>query len=402
MNTPIKRRDVLKRGALLTGLFGLASTVIPGKLFANGLPDGGTDGISRGGGADGFGEAGDGLSQDADFETTPMEIKARLSANENPFGPSAKAKQAMVDAMQLSYRYPINDRKKLIDAICSFEGIREEQLILDAGSSPLLQAAATHYSSGTIVSANPTYEDLLKRAQAAGGKVIRVPLDAEYRYDLPALEAAIDETTSLVYICNPNNPTATVIEGDKLRDFCKRVSKKVPVFIDEAYIDLCDDPQNTTMIPLVKDGYNIMVARTFSKLYGMAGLRCGYVVAQPDVIKKLSMLANGASSVSAITLAAAVASYRDKPYMEYAYKNITASRKYVCDVLKKKGILFVPSQTNFVVFPVNMDGVAFAGKMMEQGVGVRSFRFFSKEWCRVSIGKMEEMELFTAALDKIV
>lgn len=428
MNTRMRRRDLLKKGAVLTGLFGLAPTIFPGYAFASDKQEAGVSDKQEAGGsgkqvAGGSGKrpagapgkqsvggpdeqaAGEGFfsnGPEADFETTPVEIRARLSANENPFGPSSKARQAMTDAMLLSYRYPITDRKRLIDAICSFEGIREDQLLLDAGSSPLLQAAAACYSSGTVVSANPTYEDLLKRAQAAGGKVIRVPLDGEYKYDLPALESAIDESTSLVYICNPNNPTATVLDTGKLRSFCERVSKKVPVFIDEAYIDLCDDPQKTTLIPMVKEGHNIIVARTFSKLYGMAGLRCGYVVAQPDIIKKLSFHTNGASSVSALTLAAAVASYQDKPYMEYAYKSIAASRKYVCEVLKKKAITYVPSQTNFVIFPVNMDGAAFAEKMMQQGVGVRSFRFFDKEWCRVSVGKMEEMEMFATALDKIL
>lgn len=386
MNIPMKRRDLLKKGAILTGLYGLAF----GPMHAFAGPR----------------QAGDGLmlteEPEMGCETTPVGIRARLSANENPFGPSAKAKQAINDALQMSYQYPITDRKKLIDAICAFEGITEDRLLLDAGSSPLLQAAAACYTPGTIVSANPTYEDLLRRAQALGGKVVRVRLDAEYKYDLAELESAIDESTTLVYICNPNNPTATLLDTDKLKAFCERVGKKVTVFIDEAYIDLVDDPQKTTLIPMVKEGHNMIVARTFSKLYGMAGLRCGYVVAQPDVIKKLSLYANGASSISATTLAAAVASYQDKPYMEYAYKNIMASREYLYEVLKKKAIAYIPSQTNFVIFPVNMDGAVFADKMMQEGVGVRSFRFFNKEWCRVSIGKMEEMQMFAVALDKIM
>ncbi|HVV70745.1 MAG TPA: aminotransferase class I/II-fold pyridoxal phosphate-dependent enzyme, partial [Verrucomicrobiae bacterium] len=310
----MKRRDALKKGAILTGLFGLAPTIFPGNAFAGGRRGAGGPGAAFGAPDRGYGVP------DADFETTPAEVRARLSANENPFGPSQKARQAIIDALTLSYRYPITDRKKLIGTICAFEGIREEQLLLDAGSSPLLQAAAVCYSGGTVVSVNPTYEDLLRRAQAVGGKVIRVPLDGEYRYDLAALESAVDETTSLVYICNPNNPTATVADMARLRSFCERVSKKTPVFIDEAYIDLVDDPQGTTLIPMVKAGHNIIVSRTFSKLYGMAGLRCGYVAAQPDVIRKLSLYANGASSISATTLAAAVASYQDKPFMEYAYK----------------------------------------------------------------------------------
>src|ERR1700710_1744989 len=151
------------------------------------------------------------LSDDQqEFETTPAAIKSRLMFNENPFGPSAKAKQAIRDAIDKSYQYAWQAPKVMSDKICAFEGINADQLVMDSGSSPLLLSAAIAFGKGNIVSANPTYEDLLKHAEALGTKVMRVPLTADYKFDLDAIEQAIDDTTSLVYICNPNNPTATI------------------------------------------------------------------------------------------------------------------------------------------------------------------------------------------------
>ncbi|MFT4202716.1 MAG: histidinol-phosphate transaminase [Chitinophagaceae bacterium] len=335
------------------------------------------------------------------IETTPPEIKARLSANENPFGPSAKAKQAIKDAIDTGYRYAFFEGHTMAQKIADFEGLQPEQILLSAGSTPLLLAGALLYGKGTIVSSKPTYEDLLEKAESAGAKVVRVPLTVDYKYDLDAIEKAVDSSTALVYICNPNNPTATVIDGETLRAFCQRVSKKTMVFVDEAYIDLVPDPQATTVMPLVKAGENIIVARTFSKLYGMAGLRFGYMVAQPETIKKFEDVTPGQWSIASTTWAAALASYQDKEFMKSSYDNILASKEYLYTSLKKEGYDYIPSGTNFVCFPVREDSKEFAMKMMKNGVSVRSWVFDNKQWCRVSVGTMDEMKNFALSLAKI-
>ena len=253
------------------------------------------------------------------YETTPPLIKARLLANENPFGPSASAKKAISEAIDSSYQYPFQNRVKLEDKITEFEGLQKGQVLLAAGSSPLLLAAALQFGKGTIVSAAPTYEDLLRHAEQLGTKVVRVPLTSNYVYDLEAMEKAIDSSTSLVYICNPNNPTATVADTAALKGFCERVSKKTTVFVDEAYIDYMEDPKSISLIDSVKKGQNLIVARTFSKLYGFAGLRVGYIVAQPETISKLSMYTAGPMSISATSLAAAVVAYQDKSFLTEAF-----------------------------------------------------------------------------------
>jgi histidinol-phosphate aminotransferase len=155
------------------------------------------------------------------------------------------------------------------------------------------------------------------------------------------------------------------------------------------------------MISAVKAGKNVIVARTFSKLYGFAGLRVGYLLAQPDMVMKLSMYTEGPNSLSTTSLHAAMASYQDRDFLDGALAKTIASKKYLYDVLKKEGYDYVPSSTNFVLFPVKMDARQFVMEMNKRGVGVRSWQFNNKNWCRVSIGRMDEMQAFASAFKEI-
>ena len=329
-------------------------------------------------------------------------LKARLLANENPFGPSPAAKKAIQEALDLSYQYPMFSMGTLYNKIATYEGISEGNILMESGSSPLLLAAALLYSKGgkSIITGDPSYEDLPSHAQQFDGKWVKVPLTADYKLDLDAMEAKIDANTGLIYICNPNNPTATILDTAKLKAFCERVSKKVTVFVDEAYIDYLPDPQASTMINAVKAGHNVIVARTFSKLYGFAGLRCGYLIAQPETIKALSIYSTG-FSLSATTIAGAIVAYREEAFLKEALQKTLASKEYLYSVLKKEGYEYIPSSANFVMFPLKMDSKKFVSEMMKRGVGVRSWQFNNKEWCRVSIGRMDEMEAFADAFKQL-
>ncbi|TWR31114.1 histidinol-phosphate aminotransferase family protein [Mucilaginibacter pallidiroseus] len=335
--------------------------------------------------------------------TAPFEMKARLLANENPFGPSEAAKKAMTDAMALSYQYPFRSVSDLTGKIAKYEGISQRTIVVDAGSTPLLHAAALLYTKGgkSVISGDPSYDDLPSYAEDFESKWIKVPLTADYKLDLDAMEAMVDDKTGLVYICNPNNPTATVVDTAKLKSFCERVSKKTMVFVDEAYIDYMPDAQAASMISQIKAGNNIIIARTFSKLYGFAGLRLGYAIAQPDTIKQLKRYSSGGFGVSAPTLAAANAAYREEAFLADALKKTNASKEYLYAVLKKEGYEYIPSSANFVMFPLKMDGQKFSAEMMKRGVGIRNWKFNDKDWCRVSIGRMDEMEAFAAAFKEI-
>jgi len=336
------------------------------------------------------------------LEPAPV-MKARLSANENPFGPSPAAKKAIQDSLELSYQYPFMRMRELTGKIAEYEGIKQDQIFMDAGSSPILLAAAMFYGKGgaEIISGDPSYNDLPSDAEKHGATWIKVPLTADYKLDLDAMEAKISSKTGLVYICNPNNPTATILDTAKLKAFCERVSKKVPVFVDEAYIDYLPDPQSVSMIDMVKKGNNVIVARTFSKLYGFAGLRCGYIVAQPAAIKDISKYAVGSMSLSAPTVAAAIVAYQEKEFLQDALKKTLASKEYLYSVLKAEGYTYIPSSANFVMFPLKMEGAKFSKEMSTRGVSIRTWKINGAEWCRVSIGRMDEMQAFAEAFKQL-
>jgi histidinol-phosphate aminotransferase len=393
MGNTISRRQLLRRGALLAGGLPFAGSLL-NKVQASPLISSPVPPLIHG--AEAWTEKDIALN-------APVTLKARLFANENPFGPSDKAKKAILEALPTSYQYPFMYLRDLTQKIADFEKVKEENVMMAAGSTPLLMAAALAYSKpgGNIITGDPSYEDLPSRAIRVGEKWVKVPLTADFKLDLDAMEKAIDDNTGLIYICNPNNPTATVVDTAKLKAFCERVSKKVPIFVDEAYIDYLDDPQGTTLIPLINAGANIIVARTFSKLYGFAGLRIGYVVTQPEIIKKLSVYTEGFMSISATTLQAAIAAYQDREYLDAALKKTVASKNFLYETLKKEGYTYVPSSANFVLFPIKMEGKQFTDEMMKRGVGVRFWKFNNKEWCRVSVGRMDEMEAFAAAFKEI-
>jgi histidinol-phosphate aminotransferase len=335
---------------------------------------------------------------------SPPQLRAKLNSNENPFGPSDKAKKAVLEALDTSYLYGHVYIRELIGKIAEYEGVKPENILMGAGSSPLLLAAAMHYAQtgkGHIISGDPTYASLPRDAEQFNATWVKVPLTSGYKLDLEAMEKKVDGNTSLMYICNPNNPTGTVVDTARLKAFTERVSKKVPVFIDEAYIDYLPNPQAASLMDSVKKGQNVMVARTFSKLYGFAGLRVGYVVALPETVKLLSKYTAGGGSISATSAKAAIAAYQDKAFLADALQKTNASKQFLYETLKKEGYEYIPSSSNFVMFPLKMEGAKFVEEMGKRGVGVRSWQFNDKNWCRVSIGRLEEMQAFADAFKQL-
>jgi len=203
-------------------------------------------------------------------------LKARLLANENPYGPSPKAKEAIFEAVTLGNRYGQSYSKKLIEKIAAKEGVPTDHIILAPGSSDLLEKTAVSLftNGGNIVSADPAYMSLIKSAESIGGDWKPIPLKEDYTHDLSTMKGAITPDTKMVYICNPNNPTGTITPAADLESFCKEVSKETLVFVDEAYLEFMEEtPDKKSMVGLISEGYNVIVCRTFSKAHGMAGMR---------------------------------------------------------------------------------------------------------------------------------
>ncbi len=211
----------------------------------------------------------------------------------------------------LACRYPDEHNNALIDKLAKLNGVNHDQILLGDGSSEILKLCAetfTDKEGGTLIAADPTFEAILEQAKVNGAEVVKVPLTSTFAHDLPKMLSAAKR--GLIYICNPNNPTASITPKNELRDFIAKTPHETMVLVDEAYFHFADSPDYESVIPLVKDYPNLLVARTFSKIYGMAGLRCGYCVAQKKTIDRMRPYQMW-DSVNIMALAAASASLDD-------------------------------------------------------------------------------------------
>ena len=224
------------------------------------------------------------FAKPAQSVTTPLAAGGnivRLSANENPYGPSTKALEAITESFGLACRYPDEHNNVLIDKVAKLNNVDREQILLGDGSGEILKLCAETFTgpqNGKLVAADPTFEAILNNASANGAEVVKVPLTGTFAHDLPKMLASAKG--GLIYVCNPNNPTASITPKGEIRDFISKTPGETMILVDEAYFHYADSPDHESVISLVKDHPNLIVSRTFSKIYGMAGLRCGYCVAQ--------------------------------------------------------------------------------------------------------------------------
>ncbi|MFN2532033.1 MAG: histidinol-phosphate transaminase, partial [Pyrinomonadaceae bacterium] len=240
----------------------------------------------------------------------------RLSSNENPYGPSPAALKAMTDAFSLAWRYPDEHEDYLVQQLAKLNGVGSDHILLGDGSGDLLRLAAMAFTNGSrkLVFADPTFEAIGAHARMAQADVVKIRLTSDYSHDLSAMLAASGDA-GLIYICNPNNPTASITHKDTLSTFLAKISERTIVLIDEAYHHYVESPDYETTIPFVKRYANLVVARTFSKIYGMAGLRCGYCVAQPALIQKMRSYQSW-DSLNIMALVAASAGLEDVEHVE--------------------------------------------------------------------------------------
>jgi histidinol-phosphate aminotransferase len=330
-------------------------------------------------------------------------MAARLNANENPYGPPQSTKKAVMDSVTGGNRYSWKELGTLIDKIAAKEGVSPDHIMMGPGSSDLLEKVAMVLFSkgGNVVSADPTYMSLIKVAEATGASWKAIPCKSDWSFDLVAMEKAIDKDTKMVYICNPNNPIGSITSGKELLDFCSRVSEKIPVFVDEAYLELAEGSGTESMVSLLSKKKNVIITRTFSKIMGMAGLRVGYAVALPETLNKIQNGTRGGMGISHTSILGAIASFEDKDFQVMTKKLNTECKEYLYENLTKMNYKYVPSYTNFVIFPIAMNGKDFLTKMTAKGVLVRSFDIQNKTWCRVSMGTMDEMKMFVKTLGEV-
>ena len=329
-----------------------------------------------------------------------------LGSNENPYGISSKARQAILDMMGETNRYSFNlaSLQSFKKTIANYYKVGENQVLITAGSGEGLAMLARHFNKGNIVTADITFGILPNTAKKVGSKVIEVPLTKGKVHDLPAMMKAIDKETQLVYICNPANPTATIVDSNELKNFCEEASKKTVVLIDEAYNEFLENADSQSMVGLVERNPNVLVIKTFSKIHAMAGLRIGFVIGHPSMISKLQSdyFQNSQLAVSVLAQNAAMVSLADEEHKKMSKQKNEAARKYTIGEIKKLGIDVNPSFTNFIFFPVQKYSGDYAADMLNNHkVVLRSNKYADGQWARVSIGTLEEMKTYCSTLKSL-
>jgi histidinol-phosphate aminotransferase len=340
------------------------------------------------------------------FPPKPDKLKARLLANENPYGPSPMAKLAIMESVSMGNRYGHEDAARLKEILAEKEGVTPEHIILGPGSTDILEKTAIvqFAKGGNIVSADPAYMSLIKTAVAFQAEWRAVKCTDDWAHDLDGMYQAMDEDTKLVYVCNPNNPTGSITDADKLYAFCKKASEKAMVFVDEAYLEFLPPASAKSMVKLVQQGANVMIARTFSKIHGMAGLRLGYGIAQPEQLEKIRSMVRTTMGLNITTLRGGIASIKDTTFQTNSRNWNTKAREYTTEKLKSLGFDPIHSVTSFILFPLEAgtDGEVFLQQMFSQGLGVRFFEIHDTPYCRVSMGTMDEMSMFIDGLKKVL
>ncbi len=324
----------------------------------------------------------------------------RLSSNENPYGPSPAALEAMQRAFGLAWRYPDEAADGLVEDLAKLHGVTASHILLGDGSSEILKLCAAAFTGPgrPVVAADPTFEAVIHYAQAGGAEAVKVPLAPELRHDLGKMLPA---SGGLVYVCNPNNPTGSLTPAAELRAFLDRAPAGTAVLVDEAYAHYAEGADWESVIPKVKDHPGLIVARTFSKVYGMAGLRCGYAVAQPETIARLKAQ-QAWDSMNIMALAAARASLADPDHVEKSSRRNRETRTFVASGLEGMGYRPIPSETNFLMVDLRRDvgPVIEALKRRDVEVG-RRFPAMPTH-LRVTVGTRPQMETFLAALRTVL
>ncbi|MCH6258157.1 aminotransferase class I/II-fold pyridoxal phosphate-dependent enzyme [Puniceicoccaceae bacterium K14] len=330
-----------------------------------------------------------------------------LSINENQFGPSPLAVKAIKDSSQYAQEYPLGGQARLKSTIARHEGVSVDQVILGAGSSDIIMGASSVFGlgGGNIVSSDPSFGPLMMWAKKFGIEHVKIPWTSNHGIDLEGIEKAITSETQVVYICNPENPVGTMAGTSELYEFCKRVSQRCPILIDEAYLDFAGDVDKLTMMRCVREGMPVIVLRTFSKAYGLGGMRVGYAVCQKELAAELSdyYVTGIGCGCSHVSLEAALAAYHDQDYLKSVRERTAEMRSQTISSLKEKGYEPIPSVTTFVLVPIEKDSKAVADAIFGGfGVKVSPRFYYEQNFLRISMGRPDQMAKLDKALKIIL
>lgn len=328
---------------------------------------------------------------------------AKLASNENPYGPPDSVMKAMTQAFKYSNRYSYPDGN-LLQEIADHHGVKTENILLGAGSGEILDVVGTTFLLGQkkVVGVEPTYNSVYQHASGVKAPVIALPLLKDYRQDIPAIIQATKlnyRDVGFVYICNPNNPTGLVVTKQEIKQLLDAIPTDVPVLIDEAYHHFVEDPNYATSVPYVIEGRPVIIARTFSKIAALAGMRLGYAIAPKDLIDR--MRPYSVASINALVKWAGVAALKDTAAAERVKTMTLQLRKKASTDLEGLGYKVIPSETNFFMVHIRRPVVPVIEEFRQRGVLVGRPFPPMLEHLRVSIGTADEMSRFMTAFKEI-
>ena len=327
----------------------------------------------------------------------------KLASNENLLAPSPKVVKAIRKEVRNIHFYPEAPCSTLRTALARRFSLKEGNIVISNGADNLIFMVAKAFVDGgdEVVMATPTFPVYTNTTQIMGGIPVSVPLK-DFTHDLPKMLKRVNRKTKLVYVCNPNNPTGTIVTRKALDDFMSRLPERVIVVLDEAYFDFVDSPNFPNGLGYVKKGKQVIVLRTFSKVYGLAGLRIGYALGREDLIKGLNQVRDP-FPVHRLAQVAAEAALKDRKYEEKSIRMIRDGRKYLYRELERLGFSYVPSQANFILIDFGRDiNEVFEG-LLREGIIIRPGGIWNyRTYGRVTVGKLENHRKFIKALRKIL
>lgn len=320
-----------------------------------------------------------------------------IDANENPLGPSQAARDAMAAILAKGGRYADELTDELVQTFATMEGLNPEYVHATVGSTPPLALSVLAFTSpqNPYVTADPGFELGMMTSEHSGARVVKIPLTKTYAHDVKAMIAAAPDA-GLFYICNPNNPTGTMTPRSDIDYLVENKPKNSTVLVDEAYIHLTDAP---SCLDLVKAGKDVIVLRTFSKVYGMAGLRCGFIIARPDLSEKV-LQRGGFNFMPVTAVVAAIASLKDPNLVPERRRINAAIRQQTFDWLTRNGYSFIPSESNCFMVETKRPGQQLRDAMAKDNVMVGRIWPIMPTYVRVTVGTQSEMERFQAAFQK--
>jgi len=325
----------------------------------------------------------------------------QLGMNENPFGPSPKAVEAARAYLERVAPYPDDSGYFLRQKLAAHFKISTDEIIISSGSSDILAMAyhALFEPEAEVLTGESSFVVYYQLADMLKMPIVRVPMK-EYAFDLPAMAERISSKTRLIVLANPNNPTGTIIRRQELDTFIKKVPDHALVVLDEAYFEYVDEPDYPNSLEYMREGKSVLILRTFSKVFGLAGLRIGYGISTREIIATLYKV-RMAFNTNSVAQVAALAAWDDDAHVQKSVRMNRSEREFLCSELTKRGIRYVPSYANFVLLELGRPGREVTSALLKHGVIVRP-AWGCPTCMRVSVGTQEQNQAFVAALDKVL